>query len=212
PAANQALTALAVPGAPIVKNQIRPFVVASRPVVRNLKPAAINLADPTVLQTANGPVHEGAATSNLTNVFNVLNHFGNMLGYNPGNTEHGYLWWLAWLDHNARTLFSVQDANGDFRPLFLQASCASLAQIANSSPLQEVIMNLTPILTSANLCPTQAAADERAYQRYQQQHPATATASSNPTLSGIQALQPHAAGSGAAAQKSTLFLPKLPIN
>jgi phospholipid/cholesterol/gamma-HCH transport system substrate-binding protein len=213
PAANQALTALAVPGAPIVKNQIRPFVVAARPVVRNLKPAAINLADPTVVQTANGAVREGPATSNLTNVFNVLNHFGNMLGYNPGNTEHGYLWWLAWLDHNARTLFSVQDANGDFRPLFLQASCASLAQIANSSPLQEVIMNLTPILTSSNLCPTQSAADARAYAKYQQQHPATATASSNSALSGIQALQPHAgSGSGGSVPKSsTLFLPKLPI-
>jgi len=213
PAANKALTALAVPGAPIVKNQIRPFVIAARPVVRNLKPAAINLADPTVTQTANGPVHEAPATTNLTSAFNALNHFGNMLGYNPGNTEHGYLWWLAWLDHNARTLFSVQDANGDFRPLFLQASCASLAQIANSSPLQEVIMNLTPILTSSNLCPTQAAADARAYAKYKQQHPATATASSNPTLSGIQALQPHSAssGSGAVPKSNTLFLPKLPI-
>jgi hypothetical protein len=188
-------------------------VIASRPVVRNLKPAAVNLADPTVTQTPNGPVHEAPATTNLTSAFNVLNHFGNMLGYNPGDTEHGYLWWLAWLDHNARTLFSVQDANGDFRPLFLQASCASLAQIANSSPLQEVIMNLTPILTSSNLCPAQAAADKAAYAKYQQQHPATATASSNPTLSGIKALQPHAAGSGGTVPKSnTLFLPKLPVN
>jgi phospholipid/cholesterol/gamma-HCH transport system substrate-binding protein len=212
PAANQALTALAVPGAPIVKNQIRPFVVAARPVVRNLKPAAINLADPTVTQTANGPVNEAPATTNLTNVFNVLNHFGNMLGYNPGDTEHGYLWWLAWLDHNARTLFSVQDANGDFRPLFLQASCASLAQIANNSPLQEVMMNLTPILTSSNLCPTQSAADARAFEKYKQQHPAAAAASSNPTLAGIQALQPHASSNGTVPKSSTLFLPKLPIN
>ncbi len=216
PAANKALTALAVPGAPIVKNQIRPFVVASRPVVRNLKPAAENLADPTVVQTANGPVREAAATSNLTNVFNVLNHFGNMLGYNPGDTEHGYLWWLAWLDHNARTLFSVQDANGDFRPLFLQASCATLAQIANNSPLQEVIMNLTPILTSANLCPTQASADQSAYAKYRQKYPATATASSNPTLSQIPALQPRSSSSGSATSGSvprsnTLFLPKLPV-
>jgi phospholipid/cholesterol/gamma-HCH transport system substrate-binding protein len=216
PAANKALTALAVPGAPIVQNQIRPFVVAARPVVKQLRPAAVNLAEPTVTKTANGPVHEGPATSNLTNVFNVLNHFGNMLGYNPGDTEHGYLWWLAWLDHNARTLFSVQDANGDFRPLFLQASCATMAQLANNSPLQEVVMNLTPILTDANLCPTQAAADASAFARYKQQHPATATASSNPTLSQIQALQPHAASSGSASNGSvpksnTLFLPKLPI-
>jgi hypothetical protein len=164
-------------------------------------------------------VHEGPATSNLTNVFNVLNHFGNMVGYNPGDTEHGYLWWLAWLDHNARTLFSVQDANGDFRPLFLQASCASLAQIANSSPLQEVVMNLTPILTSSGLCPTQAAADVTAYNKYKQQHPATATASGSPTLSQVQALQPRASGSsgsgssgsGAGKSRSNLFLPKLPI-
>ncbi len=216
PAANQALTALAVPGAPIVQNQIRPFVVAARPVVQQLRPAAVNLSEPTVTQTANGPVQEGAATSNLTNVFNVLNHFGNMLGYNPGDTEHGYLWWLAWLDHNARTLFSVQDANGDFRPLFLQASCATLAQIANASPLQEVVQNLTPILTSSNLCPTQAAADTAAYAKYRQQHPATATASSNPTTAQIEALQPHASSSGSASngsapKSSTLFLPKLPI-
>ena len=190
--ANQALTALAVPGAPIVQNQIRPFVVAARPVVRNLRPAAVNLA---------------AATPNLTKVFGVLNNFGNMLGYNPGNTEHGYLWWLAWLDHDVRTLFSVQDANGDFRPLFLQASCATIAQLANSSPLTEVVMNLTPILTSSNLCPAQASADQAAYAKYEQKHPGTATASSNSTLSKVSALTPHAGSNGSSG---SLFLPKLP--
>jgi phospholipid/cholesterol/gamma-HCH transport system substrate-binding protein len=190
--ANQALTALAVPGAPIVQNQIRPFVVAARPVVRNLKPAAVNLA---------------AATPNLSKVFGVLNNFVNMVGYNPGNTEHGYLWWLAWLDHNARTLFSVQDANGDFRPLFLQASCATLAQVANSSPLSEVVMNLTPILTSANLCPAQASADQAAYAKYEQKHPGTAAASSSSSTSAISALTPHAGSNGSSG---SLFLPKLP--
>jgi phospholipid/cholesterol/gamma-HCH transport system substrate-binding protein len=226
PAANQALTALAVPnpatqyigGTAIVKNQIRPFVIASRPVVRNLRPAASNLADPTVVQTANGPVHLGPATPNLTNVFTVLSHFGNLVGYNPGNTEHGYLWWLAWLNHNARTLFSVQDANGDFRPLFLQASCASMAQIANSSPLQEVLMNLTPLLTSAGVCPAQAAADARAYQRYQQQHPAggssTSSLSKSPALaSGSGKVSGAGSGSGSSGSGSNdLFLPQLPTH
>jgi phospholipid/cholesterol/gamma-HCH transport system substrate-binding protein len=223
PAANRAMTALAIPGAPIVKNQIRPFVIASRPLVRNLKPAAINLADPTTVHTSHGPVHLGAATPNLANVFTVLNHLENMLGYNPGDTEHGYLWWLAWLDHNARTLFSVQDANGDFRPLFLQASCATYAQIANNSPLEEVIMNLTPILTSSGICPTQAAADARAYDKYKQQHPAQAGSSSSSSGglgSLLPALKGHAvAGSGSRSSSSgsgssqrDLFLPKLPIN
>jgi phospholipid/cholesterol/gamma-HCH transport system substrate-binding protein len=153
-AANHALAALARPSTPIIKNQIRPFVVAARPLVRNLKPASVNLA---------------AATPNLTKVFVVLNHFVNMVGYNPGNVEHGYLWWLAWLDHNARTLFSIQDANGDFRPLFLQASCATLAQLASfQGGLAETVLNLTPILTSLKLCPKQAAADVRSYQLYKQ--------------------------------------------
>ncbi|HWF50648.1 MAG TPA: MlaD family protein [Solirubrobacteraceae bacterium] len=143
PAANAALAALAKPSAPIIQQQIRPFVVAARPVVRNLRPAAVNLA---------------AATPNLSKVFGVLNNVVNMLGYNPGNTQHGYLFWLAWLFHNGRTLFSTQDANGDYRPIFLQANCATLAQIANGFPGAEVLLNLTPILSNLGLCPQQAAA------------------------------------------------------
>ena len=116
PAANQALVALAKPSTPIIQNQIRPFVVAARPLVRQLRPASINLAK---------------ATPGLTGTFQVLNHLVNDLGYFPtGKDEHGWLWWLAWLDHNARTLFSIQDANGVYRPLFLQGSCAALNQIA----------------------------------------------------------------------------------
>jgi phospholipid/cholesterol/gamma-HCH transport system substrate-binding protein len=152
PAANKALAALSKPSAPIVQSQIRPFVVAARPLVRNLRPASLKLA---------------AATPNLTKVFGVLNNFVNMVGYNPGTTEHGYLWWLAWLDHNARTLFSVQDANGDFRPLFLEASCGTLTNIADSVPGAESILNLTPLLTSPAICPTQAAADASDYKKYE---------------------------------------------
>jgi phospholipid/cholesterol/gamma-HCH transport system substrate-binding protein len=139
PAANQALTQLAVPGAPIVQNQIRPFVVAARPVVRNLRPAAINLS---------------AATPNLEKTFTVLNHLVNMLGYSPGGSQHGYLWWLAWLDHNVRTLFSTQDANGDYRPIFLQANCASITQIAsNFPPLEQVALGLSGLLGATGACP-----------------------------------------------------------
>jgi phospholipid/cholesterol/gamma-HCH transport system substrate-binding protein len=140
PEANSALVSLAKPSTPIVKNQIRPFVVAARPVVRQLKPAAVNLAD---------------ATPNLSKSFVVVNHLANMLGYSPGGGQHGYLWWLAWLGHNARTLFSIQDANGVFRPLFLQASCASLNQIAQGVSGSALLLNLTPILSDANLCPAQ---------------------------------------------------------
>jgi hypothetical protein len=119
-----------------------------------------------------------------------------MVGYNPGGSQHGYLWWLAWLDHNARTLFSVQDANGVFRPLFLQASCATLAQIANSVSGAETILNLTPILTSLQLCPKQASTDIRDYQLYQQ---------------GKLSTRQARAGAGASSVAAP-FLPKLPTN
>ena len=146
PAANRALVALAKPSTPIVRNQIRPFVIAARPLVRNLEPAAVNLA---------------TATPNLSRTFAVLNHLVNMLGYNPGGAQHGYLWWLAWLDHNARTLFSIQDGNGVFRPLFLQGSCASLNQIAQGLAGSELLLNLDPIIGAAGsgsgLCPPASA-------------------------------------------------------
>jgi phospholipid/cholesterol/gamma-HCH transport system substrate-binding protein len=151
PSANQALTALAEPGAPIVKNEIRPFVVASRPVVRDLKPAAVNLSK---------------ATPSLETTFNVLNHFVNLLGYNPGSSQHGYLWWLAWADHNARSLFANQDANGDMRALFLEANCNTLAAILNSNPLLALSLNAVTAITNPVLCPTTAAkvtSDYRAY-------------------------------------------------
>jgi phospholipid/cholesterol/gamma-HCH transport system substrate-binding protein len=158
--ANNALKQLAVPATPIVRDQVRPFVVASRPLVRDLRPASINLAQ---------------ATPDLDKSFTVLNHLFNMLGYNPGGGQHGYLWWLAWLDHNARTLFSIQDGNGDFRPLFLQASCASLAQVAQSlGPEAVAVLNLAPILSDANLCPGGAHSLASDIATYEQKNPTSA--------------------------------------
>ncbi len=186
PAANAATIGLAKPITPVLQNQIRPFVTEARPLVRNLRPASNNLA---------------AATPHLSKVFGVLNSLFNILGYSPGGGQHGYLWWLAWGSHDARTLFSVQDANGDFRPLFLQASCASLAQIANNVSGAEAVLNITKILTSKTLCPTQAAADAKDYAQWKRTHHGAA-ADAQPT--------PNSLLSGAAAKQ--LFYPKLPTN
>ena len=92
--------------APIVQNQIRPFVRDSRPVVRTLKQPANDLA---------------TSTPQLTRSFVVLNHLFNLIGYNPNgregpdksmNTgpnprEEGYLFWIAWLLHNGDSVFST---------------------------------------------------------------------------------------------------------
>jgi phospholipid/cholesterol/gamma-HCH transport system substrate-binding protein len=156
PAANHALAALARPATPIVKNQIRPFVIAAQPVVRELKSPAVKLAN---------------ATPNLIKTFGVINHLLNIVGFYPhGTRQHGYLWWLSWLGHVGRTVFGVQDGNGDYRQAFLYMSCASIAQIVNSfSPqLFQLIdnLNLLGLLGQAGLCPAQAAALNKAYAKY----------------------------------------------
>jgi phospholipid/cholesterol/gamma-HCH transport system substrate-binding protein len=203
PGANAALKALALPnhatgyagGTAIVRDQIRPFVVAARPFVRQLKPTAINLAK---------------ATPNLSKTFVVVNHLENMLGFNPGGAQHGYLWWLAWLDHNARTLFSMQDANGVFRPLFLQASCATWTQlIDNLNTIQsglgsqfELILNITPIIGATGICPTQATALNADYKKFLAAHPQAASQAAHATSSGMP--------SGNVSALST-FDPNLPV-
>jgi phospholipid/cholesterol/gamma-HCH transport system substrate-binding protein len=188
PAANAATIALAhgvaSPQHPVLQTEIRPFVVAARPLVRDLRPASVRLA---------------TATPNLAKVFNVLNHLFNMLGYAPGGGQHGYLWWLAWVNHDARTVFATQDANGDFRQLFLQASCDSLAQIANGIPGSEAVLAVTGILTDAQLCPKQAAADAQDYARWRATVGAHVPLTSRGTLTGGATLK-------------DLFYPKLPTN
>jgi phospholipid/cholesterol/gamma-HCH transport system substrate-binding protein len=137
PAANAALTALARPATPIVGDQIRPFVIAARPLVQQLVPASDQLAK---------------ATPNLQKTFSVVNHLVNMLGYFPGGGQHGYLWWLAWLGHNTRTLFSIQDANGPYRPLFIQFSCQQISLLtAGSFSLVGALLNLAPLRARCGL-------------------------------------------------------------
>ncbi|HEX2017055.1 MAG TPA: MlaD family protein [Solirubrobacteraceae bacterium] len=149
--ANHAVTPFALEATPILKNQIRPFVRAARPVVRDLRPAAINLAK---------------ATPQLTSSFVVLNHFFNLLGYNPtpsnptydGSQPASYLFWLAWADHMGLNLFSTQDANGPFRPVALEQNCATIKSelAAFPTPVQQAgfifVENLAPILTTPGLC------------------------------------------------------------
>ena len=135
--ANKAVQPFAKEAAPIVKNEIRPFVRDSRPVVRTLKQPANDLA---------------TSTPQLTRSFVVLNHLFNLIGYNPNgregpdksmNTgpnprEEGYLFWIAWLLHNGDSVFSTSDANGPFRPITVGGTCSTLKQLAGDSAPMEL--------------------------------------------------------------------------
>ncbi len=122
--ANKAVTPFAREAAPIVEKKIRPFVREARPLVRKLGPAADHLA---------------VSTPALTRTFTVLNHLFNMVGFNPngreapgiGTRDEGFLYWLAWLNHDGAALFSSSDANGPFRPVTAASTCSVLKQLAN---------------------------------------------------------------------------------
>jgi phospholipid/cholesterol/gamma-HCH transport system substrate-binding protein len=126
-AANAQVRPLAEEATPIVAAQIRPFVRDARPLVRSLDAPATNLA---------------AATPDLTSTFTVLNHFLNLAAYNEGGRQgpdvagrdEGYLFWLAWLQHNGASLFSTSDANGPFRPVTLGGTCTVLKELTGDNP------------------------------------------------------------------------------
>jgi phospholipid/cholesterol/gamma-HCH transport system substrate-binding protein len=115
----------------------------ARPVVRDLKAPAARLA---------------TATPNLTSTFNSLNHLFNLLAFNPNGAEspdigatrqEGYLFWLAWLNHEALNLFSNSDAHGTFRPTTAAGTCNTFQAMANENPEIKFLQGLTPLLVDA---------------------------------------------------------------
>jgi phospholipid/cholesterol/gamma-HCH transport system substrate-binding protein len=146
--ANHAIIPYARASTPIFKNQIRPFVRAAQPLVRQLKPAADDLAK---------------GTPSLTRTFTVINHLFNMVGFNPNGKEgpdvasrdEGFLFWLAWLNHDGGALFSSSDANGPFRPVTFASDCSVLKQIANENGGNELysLVFSKPVF-DAGVCPS----------------------------------------------------------
>jgi phospholipid/cholesterol/gamma-HCH transport system substrate-binding protein len=145
--ANASLTPFEKATTPILRDSIRPFVRDARPIVRDLKAPARDLAN---------------ATPDLTGSFKVLNDLFNFISYNPDGAEtpnihsrqEGYLFWIAWLSHQAVNLFSSGDANGTWRPLFLGGNCSALKNLATNDPTGTFValLNLAPILSNPTLC------------------------------------------------------------
>jgi phospholipid/cholesterol/gamma-HCH transport system substrate-binding protein len=122
-----------------IRDQIRPFVRDSRPLVGDLK-------------TASGGLN--VAFPNLVTSFTKINRFVNMLGFNPNGKEgpdkadrqEGYLFWLAWVTHQTANLINVDDANGPLRPVFLTGTCQTLITLIDDEPQLEFLMALSGVL------------------------------------------------------------------
>ncbi len=128
---------------PIIQNQIRPFVRAANPTVAALVPAATSLS---------------AASPNLTTTFKVLSTFFNELAYNPGSpTNPGYLFYLAWANHNLNSALSTGDASGPllrseflFAPVSLNIGLCGAADENPSIAAAVNELNLTPGCSSSS--------------------------------------------------------------
>ena len=93
-----------------ISHTLVPFSTAIQPVSASLAPAAARLA---------------AATPALSSGLSWVNELLNGLAHRPAS-GNSYLFWGAWLAHNANSVLSLQDANGAVaRGLFL-ASCPAL--------------------------------------------------------------------------------------
>lgn len=115
-----------------VQTQLRPFSVGVQPLARTLAPAAQRLSQ---------------AAPALNRSVGVLNTLFNTLAYKaPGSNS--YLFWGAWLAHNADTLTSLQDANGPIVDGVFMADCPSLNLF--EKVLVTSVPSLTPLLDLLN--------------------------------------------------------------
>jgi phospholipid/cholesterol/gamma-HCH transport system substrate-binding protein len=143
--ANRPTTPMALEAAPLLRKDIRPFVRDARPLMRDLRPAARDLV---------------AAEPFLTRSFTVLNHLFNLLAYNPNGREdpdkatreEGYLFHLAWLQHQVTNLFSSGDAHGPGRPITVGGTCATVRAIVENEPASALTEGLGGVLTDPAIC------------------------------------------------------------
>ena len=150
--ANAAIIPFARQITPVLREDIRPFVREARPLARELRPTATRLV-PT--------------SENLAATFAKLNRLLNLAAFNPNGREEpkqgdrtrqeGYLFWLAWAQHMANSLFSMSDAHGTWRPTTAGAPCSTVQQIVAEEPQLEFLQVLTPILADSEACGTEPA-------------------------------------------------------
>ncbi|MGA2926655.1 MAG: MlaD family protein [Solirubrobacteraceae bacterium] len=117
---------------PVIAHQLRRFAVNVQPLARALEPAATSLD------------REVPALSRSLQVLNLLL---NTLAYQPGGSAQGYLFWGAWLAHNAASLTDLQDAHGSIVQGIFMATCSQLQLLAT---IQEATPSLAALLDLLN--------------------------------------------------------------
>jgi phospholipid/cholesterol/gamma-HCH transport system substrate-binding protein len=124
-----------------IRDQIRPFTTQVQPTVEHVKQAAEPLA---------------ATTTGLARSVADLNRLFNGLSYNPPGPVEGYLFWIAWLNHNQNNAFMTQDSEGPLlRGSVLQAcgTAVNAEAFALARPFIRTLQQVTNVTPAAEICP-----------------------------------------------------------
>jgi phospholipid/cholesterol/gamma-HCH transport system substrate-binding protein len=128
---------------PVIRDQLRPFAIDAQPTTRQLRIAADNLKP---------------LTPRLTSTFRIVNALLNTLAFNPKGSEEGFLFWTAWANHDANTIFATQDAHGPIRRGLVVTSCDSLSllnQVVATNPALNTLFTLLNAPALSKVCPSQ---------------------------------------------------------
>jgi phospholipid/cholesterol/gamma-HCH transport system substrate-binding protein len=115
----------------VIRNEIRPFAREILPVTKQLGPSTQQL---------------GEAFPKLAVSFSVLNEFFNELGYNPGPSKGGFLFFLDWGNHNLNSVVSSADAHGPLGRNLLYFNCNILPLFNGVSEVNESVKLLIGLL------------------------------------------------------------------
>jgi phospholipid/cholesterol/gamma-HCH transport system substrate-binding protein len=124
-----------------ISDQIRPFTRRIRSPLRHLSQGA-------------EPLGETVGATSRT--FGDLNRLFNAWAYNPAGTQEGYLFWTAWLNHNANTTGLLQDAHGPLPRGLVMQSCITAVraeELAIARPFIWTLQRLTNVPEAAEICP-----------------------------------------------------------
>ena len=103
---------------PVIRDEIRPFVRASRPAVQR---AAARAARPRRRSRPTCCARSRSSTRSSTRSPTTR----------PATTEEGFLFWASWVNHLGPAVFSNQDAHGPIRRGLVVVGCQSLQILEN---------------------------------------------------------------------------------
>jgi phospholipid/cholesterol/gamma-HCH transport system substrate-binding protein len=141
-AMNTSVRDLANSVTPVIKNRIRPFVRTARPALPPLNVAANRYSKASPKLTLLGKEINRLANTAAYNPHGAQDCPGGQCNPQPGGgptRDEGYLYWVAWLGHNGNTVFQNQDAHGLYRRIYFSATCESIKNIIDSSPLAQLV-------------------------------------------------------------------------